>query len=83
MRSTMIDLENDDTIAIMDYTKVDILTAGQLMVDDCILIGDEVVSIVDIVSLPDGYTLEIVNDFGEREIIQIGEYDQFDLMMLL
>jgi len=79
----MIDLENDDTIAIMDYTKVDILTAGQLMVDDCILIGDEVVSIVDIVSLPDGYTLEIVNDFGEREIIQIGEYDQFDLMMLL
>jgi hypothetical protein len=78
----MIDLENDDTIAIMDYTKVDILTAGQLMVDDCILIGDEVVSIVDIVSLPDGYTLEIVNDFGEREIIEVGEYDQFDLMML-
>jgi hypothetical protein len=82
MRNNMIDLENDDTIAIMDYTKVDILTAGQLMVDDCILIGDEVVSIVDIVSLPDGYTLEIVNDFGEREIIEVGEYDQFDLMML-
>ena len=78
----MIDLENDDTIQIVDYVKVDILTAGQLMVDDCILIGDEVVSIVDIVSLPDGYTLEIVNDFGEREIIEVGEYDQFDLMML-
>jgi hypothetical protein len=78
----VIDLENDDTITIMDYAKVDILTAGQLMVDDCILIGDEVVSIVDIVSLPDGYTLEIVNDFGEREIIEVGEYDQFDLMML-
>ncbi len=78
----MIDLENDDTIQIVDYVKVDILTAGQLMVDDCILIGDEVVSIADIVSLPDGYTLEIVNDFGERETIQVGEYDQFDLMML-
>jgi hypothetical protein len=78
----MIDLENDDTIAIMDYTKVDILTAGQLMVDDCILISDEVVSIVKIISLPDGYTLEVVNDFGEREIIEVGEYDQFDLMML-
>jgi hypothetical protein len=78
----MIDLENDDTIQIVDYVKVDILTAGQLMVDDCILIGDEVVSIADIVSLPDGYTLEVVNDFGEREIIQVGEYDQFDLMML-
>jgi hypothetical protein len=78
----MIDLENDDTIQIVDYAKVDLLTSGQLEIDDCILIGDEVVSIVDIVSLPDGYTLEIVNDFGEREIIQVGEYDQFDLMML-
>ena len=82
MRSTMIDLENDDTIAIMDYEKVDLLTAGQLMVDDCIQIGDEVVSIVDIVSLPDGYTLEVVNDFGERDIVEVGEYDQFNLMML-
>jgi hypothetical protein len=78
----MIDLENDDTIALMDYYKVDILTAGQLMIDDCILFGDEVVSIVEIVSLPDGYTLEVINDFGEREIIEVGEYDQFDLMML-
>jgi hypothetical protein len=78
----MIDLQNDDTIALMDYYKVDILTAGQLMVDDCILVGDEVVSIVEIVSLPDGYTLEVINDFGEREIIEVGEYDQFDLMML-
>jgi hypothetical protein len=78
----MIDLENDDTIQIVDYVKVDILTSGQLEIEDCILIGDEVVSIVDIVSLPDGYTLEIVNDFGEREIIEVGEYDQFDLMML-
>jgi hypothetical protein len=82
MRNKMIDLENDDTIAIMDYEKVDLLTAGQLMVDDCIQIGDEVVSIVDIVSLPDGYTLEVVNDFGERDVIEVGEYDQFNLMML-
>jgi hypothetical protein len=78
----VIDLENDDTIAIMDYAKVDILTSGQLMIDDCIRIGNEVVSIVSIISLPDGYELEIVNDFGERETIQVGEYDQFELMML-
>jgi len=82
MRNNMIDLENDDTIQIVDYVKVDMLTSGQLEIDDNILIADEVVSIVDIVSLPDGYTLEIVNDFGEREIIQVGEFDQFDLMML-
>jgi hypothetical protein len=32
--------------------------------------------------LPDGYSLEIENDFGEREVVQVDEYDQFDLMML-
>ena len=78
----MIDLENDDTIQIVDYVKADVLTSGQLMVDDCILIADEVVSIAEIVSLPDGYTLEVVNDFGERDIIEVGEYEQFDLMIL-
>ena len=78
----MITLENDDTIAIMDYVKADILTAGQLMVDDCIQIGNEVVSIAEIVSLTDGYTLEVVNDFGERDVIEVGEYEQFDLMIL-
>ena len=78
----MIDLENDDTIQIVDYVKADVLTSGQLLVDDCILIGEEVVSIAEIVSLPDGYTLEVVNDFGERDVIEVGEYDQFDLMIV-
>ena len=59
-------LENDDIILIMDYYKVDVLTAGQLMVDDNILVDDEVVCITEIISLADGYTLEIINDFGER-----------------
>ena len=72
----------DDTIDVMDYVKVDILTAGQLEVDDLILVDDEVVSIVEIVSLADGYTIEVINDFGEREVIQVEEYQQFDLMML-
>jgi len=75
-------LENDDIILIMDYYKVDVLTAGQLMVDDNILVNDEVVSITEIISLADGYTLEIINDFGERDTIEVTEYQQFDLMML-
>jgi hypothetical protein len=75
-------LENDDIILIMDYYKVDVLTAGQLMVDDNILVNDEVVSITEIISLADGYTLEIINDFGERDTIEAAEYQQFDLMML-
>jgi hypothetical protein len=71
-----------DTIDVMDYVKVDILTAGQLEVDDLILVGDDVVSIVEIISLADGYTIEIINDFGEREVIEVEEYQQFNLMML-
>ena len=71
-----------DTMMNMDYVKVDILTAGQLEVDDLILVNDEVVSIVEIISLADGYTLEVINDFGEREVIEVAEYQQFDLMML-
>ena len=70
------------TIMNMEYVKVDILTSGQLEVDDLIQVGDDVVSIVEIVSLADGYTLEIINDFGEREVIEVGEYEQFDLIML-
>ena len=70
------------TIMNMEYVKVDVLTSGQLEVDDLIMVGDEVVSIVEIISLADGYTLEIINDFGEREVIEVGEYEQFDLMML-
>jgi hypothetical protein len=75
-------IKKDDIIPIMDYVKADILTAGQLMVDDLIKVGDEIVSITEIVSLIDGYSLEIVNDFGERDIIEVGEFDQFDLMIL-
>ena len=71
-----------DTMMNMDYVKVDILTAGQLEIDDLIVVNDEVVSLLEIISLADGYTLEIINDFGEREIIQVGEYEQFDLIML-
>jgi hypothetical protein len=72
-----------DTINDMDYVKVDTLTSGQLEVDDLILIDDEVVSIVEIISLPDGYTIEIINDFGEREVIEVAEFQQFALMMLI
>jgi hypothetical protein len=70
------------TIMNMEYVKVDVLTSGQLEVDDLIQVGDEVVSIVEIISLRDGYTLEIINDFGEREVIEVAEYQQFDLIML-
>ena len=72
----------NDTLTLMDYFQVDVLTAGQLEVDDLIKYDDDVVSIVSIISLPDGYTIEVINDFGERYEIDAEEYEQFALMML-
>ena len=66
----------------MDYVQVDILMADQLEVGDFILLENEVVSIINISSLPDGYVLEIENDFGEREIVDIEEDSYFPLMIL-
>lgn len=66
----------------MDYVQVDILMADQLEVGDFILLENEVVSIINISSLADGYVLEIENDFGEREIVDIEEDSYFPLMIL-
>lgn len=70
------------TIIAMDYVQVDILMADQLEVGDFILLENEVVSIINISSLADGYVLEIENDFGEREIVDIEEDSYFPLMIL-
>ena len=71
------------TINNVELKQVDVLTAGQLEVDDLILVDNEPVNIVEIISLADGYTIEVVNDFGEREILEVEEYQQFSLMMFL
>lgn len=71
------------TINGMELKQVDVLTAGQLEVDDLILVDGEAVNIAEIISLPDGYTIEVVNDFGEHEILEVSEYQQFSLMMFL
>lgn len=65
-----------------DYVKVDILNAGQLEADDLILVDNEVVNVVEVISLPVGYSIEIVNDFGEHDIIFAEDFELFSLMML-
>ena len=63
----------------MDYRKVDQLTVGQLEPEDLIEINDEIVNVVEVISLNDGYSIEIVNDFGERDIIHCDDFEVFDL----
>ena len=79
----MKSVEDDDTIPVMDYIQVDVLTSGQLEVDDLIEVDGEIVNIVSITSLSDGYILEVVDDFGEHSDIQVEEYQQHKLFMLM
>jgi hypothetical protein len=75
-------LKMSATIKTMDYVKVDTLNAGQLEIDDLIYVDGQVVNIVEIISLPEGYSIEIVDDYGDRDILFAGDFEQFALMML-
>jgi hypothetical protein len=61
---------------------VDVLNSDQLEINDLIGLGDEVVKINSIATIKDGYSLEIENEFGEKDIIEIGDSEQFELFIL-
>jgi hypothetical protein len=66
----------------MDYRMVDVLNADQLEVNDLIGIADEIVKIISIAPLSDGFSLVIENEFGEKDLINIFDSDQFELFIL-
>ena len=66
----------------MDYRLVDVLNADQLEVGDLIGLGEDIVKIISIASTEDGFNLSIENEFGEREIIEILDDEQFELFIL-
>lgn len=65
----------------MDYRMVDVLNSDQLEINDLIGLGDEVVKIISIATIKDGYSLKIENEFGEKDIIEIGDSEQFELFI--
>jgi hypothetical protein len=71
-----------DTINAMDYRLVDVLNVDQLEVDDLIGIEDEVVRVVFVDSLKDGYIVTFENEFGEKDFIEVSDDEQFDLYIL-
>ena len=66
----------------MDYRMVDVLNADQLEVGDLIGLGEDIVKILLIASTEDGFNLSIENEFGEREVIEILDDEQFELFIL-
>jgi hypothetical protein len=71
MTATMIDME---------LIKADTLTADSLEIGDLISYNDEIVEVLFIESdsTGDNYDVQIVNDFGEKEIIQFAFDDEVD-----
>jgi hypothetical protein len=68
------------TIINMELIKADTLTADSLEIGDLISYNDEIVEIIFIESdsTGDNYDIEIVNDFGEKEVIQFAFNDEVD-----
>ena len=71
-----------DTIIHMDYRLVDTLNADQLETNDLIGLGDEVVKIIEISPLRFGYALTYENEYGEKDIVDIGDDEIFELYIL-
>jgi hypothetical protein len=73
MSATMID---------MDYRLVDVLNADQLEVGDLIGLSGEVVKVISIDGLPNGYLVTHENEFGEKDSIEISDDESFELYLL-
>ena len=71
-----------DTIINMDYRLVDTLNADQLETNDLIGLNDEVVKIIEISPLRFGYALTYENEYGEKDIVDIGDDEIFELYIL-
>ena len=64
----------------MELVKADTLTADSLEIGDLISYNDEIVEVLFIESdsTGDNYDVQIVNDFGEKEIVQFAFDDAID-----
>ena len=76
-----------DTIQTMEYIYADILSADQLMENDCIEYLDEdgsplIVEIQDIVSMKDSYLLIAKDEFGEVIEIELADDAKVKLYIL-
>ena len=61
-----------DTIMNVELIKADVLMVDSLEIGDFISYNDEIVEVLFIESdsTGDNYDIEVVNDFGENEVVQ-------------
>jgi hypothetical protein len=73
------------TINNMELIKADSLQVNALEIGDLISYDDEIVSItfIESDSTGDNYDIEIVNDFGEKQIVQFAFDEEVDWFVYL
>ena len=71
-----------DTIIGMDYIHVDNLVVDQLMENDLVEINDEVVQIINIAPVKNGYAITFENEYGEKDILEFDDYSEFKLFVM-
>jgi hypothetical protein len=74
-----------DTMKNMELTQVDLLSPGQLMEDDLIGIGDDVVRVIEIDSdsTGDNYFIKYEDDYGDVEVITFNYNDMIPLFVFI
>ena len=73
------------TIKTMELIHADNLNPGQLMLEDLIDVEGNIVKVVGITDSNNGddYHIEIVNDFGEREVVDFKYVDLIPLYVYI
>ncbi len=74
-----------DTIEVMELIKADSLQVSALEIGDLISYDDEIVEVtfIESDSTGDNYDIEIVNDFGEKQVVQFAFDEEVDWYVYL
>jgi hypothetical protein len=74
-----------DTIKVMELIKADVLTVDAIEIGDLISFDDDIVEVIsiDIDSTGDIYSIEVSNDFGEKQIVDFHFDEEIDWYVYL
>jgi hypothetical protein len=74
-----------DTIKVMELIKADVLPVDAIEIGDLISYDDDIVEVlaIEVDSTGDVYSVEVSNDFGEKQIIDFDFDDEVDWYVYL
>jgi hypothetical protein len=74
-----------DTIKVMELIKADVLTVDAIEIGDLISYDDDIVEVIaiEVDSTGDIYSVEVSNDFGEKQIVDFAFDEEVDWYVYL